>query len=179
MKSKNSSHRSFFNFPANLSTVNHLSVTERRGHDNRGSTVSQGWCPWTSIGRCPERRPYRALRTYSPQALLILTPNRLIKKDMVDPTTGLPLKDKDMIILKRGSTGYIGAKCTGEMLIAKHKGAVLMSWAREMGENVWSIIKRAGFPWRRNYCHCFADYNTGGGLLHWITPYTKKGKSVV
>mgnify|MGYP002807692604 CR=1 FL=1 len=79
------------------------------------------------MGCCPKLRPYRALKTCSPQALFILTPNRLIKKDMVDPTTGLPLKDKDMIILKRGSTGYIGAKCTGEMLIAKHKGAVLMS----------------------------------------------------
>jgi len=52
---------------------------------------------------------------------------KLIKKDMVDPTTGTALVDKDMIILKRGSTGYIGAKCTGEGLIAKHKGAVLMS----------------------------------------------------
>ena len=52
---------------------------------------------------------------------------RLVKKDMVEPLSGEKLKEKDIIMLKRGSTGYAGAKNTGEELIAKKKGAVLMA----------------------------------------------------
>ena len=53
--------------------------------------------------------------------------DRLVKKDMVEPLSGEKLKGKDVIMLKRGSTGYAGAKNTGEELIAKKKGAVLMA----------------------------------------------------
>ena len=52
---------------------------------------------------------------------------KLVKEDMVEPLTGVKLKEKDVIILKRGSTGYAGAKNTGEDLVAKKKGAVLMA----------------------------------------------------
>ena len=52
---------------------------------------------------------------------------KLVKPDMVEPLSGQKLKEKDVIILKRGSTGYAGAKNTGEDLIAKKKGAVLMA----------------------------------------------------
>lgn len=51
----------------------------------------------------------------------------LVKKDMVDPTNGNKLREKDVIILKRGSTGYIGAAHTGEELVARKKGAVIMA----------------------------------------------------
>ena len=52
---------------------------------------------------------------------------KLVKEEMVEPLTGVKLKEKDVIILKRGSTGYAGAKNTGEDLVAKKKGAVLMA----------------------------------------------------
>jgi nitric oxide synthase-interacting protein len=52
---------------------------------------------------------------------------RLVKKDMIEPLSGEKLKEKDVIMLKRGSTGYAGATNTGEGLIAKKKGAVLMA----------------------------------------------------
>lgn len=53
--------------------------------------------------------------------------DQLVKEVMMEPLTGDKLKEKDIIILKRGSTGYAGAKNTGEDLIAKKKGAVLMA----------------------------------------------------
>jgi len=52
---------------------------------------------------------------------------KVIKKDMLDPVSGEKIKEKDVIVLKRGSTGYAGALNTGEDLIAKKKGAVLMA----------------------------------------------------
>ncbi|KAL5250172.1 hypothetical protein ACHWQZ_G016035 [Mnemiopsis leidyi] len=53
--------------------------------------------------------------------------DRLVKTEMVEPLSGEKLKERDIIMLKRGSTGYAGAKNTGEDLIAKKKGAVLMA----------------------------------------------------
>ena len=52
---------------------------------------------------------------------------RIVKDCMLEPLTGDKLREKDIITLKRGSTGYAGAKNTGEELIAKRKGAVLMA----------------------------------------------------
>lgn len=52
---------------------------------------------------------------------------KIVKDCMLEPLSGDKLKEKDVIILKRGSTGFAGAKNTGEDLIAKRKGAVLMA----------------------------------------------------
>jgi nitric oxide synthase-interacting protein len=40
--------------------------------------------------------------------------NEIIKKDMVDPFDGTPLKDTDIIELQRGGTGYAGSGVTLE-----------------------------------------------------------------
>lgn len=49
---------------------------------------------------------------------------KIIKKDMVDPTCGKPLTDKDIIPLKRGATGFSG---TSSNLIASKAGPSLQA----------------------------------------------------
>uniref|UniRef100_A0AAV2M5H5 Nitric oxide synthase-interacting protein n=1 Tax=Knipowitschia caucasica TaxID=637954 RepID=A0AAV2M5H5_KNICA len=49
---------------------------------------------------------------------------RLIRKDMVDPTTGDQLKDSDIILLQRGGTGYAGS---GVELKAKEARPVMQA----------------------------------------------------
>ena len=49
---------------------------------------------------------------------------KLIKKDMVCPITGLKLKDSDIITMVRGGTGFAG---TGLKMSAKKAGAVMTS----------------------------------------------------
>lgn len=49
---------------------------------------------------------------------------KLIKKDMIDPTNGMKLKDEDIIPLQRGGTGYAS---TNVKLDAKVKKPVMMA----------------------------------------------------
>jgi len=49
---------------------------------------------------------------------------KVIKKDMIDPTNGKQLTEKDVIPLQRGATGFAGA---GLMLEAKKDGAVMQA----------------------------------------------------
>ncbi|XP_036599271.1 nitric oxide synthase-interacting protein isoform X2 [Trichosurus vulpecula] len=49
---------------------------------------------------------------------------RLIRKDMVDPISGLPLTDKDIILLQRGGTGFAGS---GVQLEAKKSRPVMQA----------------------------------------------------
>lgn len=49
---------------------------------------------------------------------------KLIKKDMIDPTNGKALKEEDIIQLQRGGTGYAS---TNEKLDAKLKKPVMMA----------------------------------------------------
>lgn len=49
---------------------------------------------------------------------------KLIKKDMIDPTTGQKLKEEDIIPMQRGGTGYAS---TNEKLNAKVKKPVMMA----------------------------------------------------
>jgi len=49
---------------------------------------------------------------------------RIIKKDWIDPTNGMKLKEKDIIPLQRGATGFAGA---GISLEAKKAGAVMQA----------------------------------------------------
>lgn len=50
--------------------------------------------------------------------------NKIISKDMVDPINGARLRDKDIIHLQRGASGFAAA---GNELEAKKDGAVLMA----------------------------------------------------
>uniref|UniRef100_A0A7N4PET7 Nitric oxide synthase-interacting protein n=2 Tax=Sarcophilus harrisii TaxID=9305 RepID=A0A7N4PET7_SARHA len=49
---------------------------------------------------------------------------RLIRKDMVDPISGAPLTDKDIILLQRGGTGFAGS---GVQLEAKKSRPVMQA----------------------------------------------------
>lgn len=50
---------------------------------------------------------------------------KLIKKDMLDPINGKPLKDSDIIPLQRGSSGFSGV--AGAELVAKKQGPSMMA----------------------------------------------------
>ena len=49
---------------------------------------------------------------------------KLIRKDMMCPITGVKLKDSDIIVMVRGATGFAGS---GVKLSAKKAGAVMTS----------------------------------------------------
>lgn len=49
---------------------------------------------------------------------------KIIKKDMIDPTNGKKLTEKDIIVMQRGATGFAGA---GIKLEAKVDGPVMMA----------------------------------------------------
>ncbi|XP_054718180.1 nitric oxide synthase-interacting protein-like [Uloborus diversus] len=67
--------------------------------------------------------PSAVLRT-SGNVVTMECVEKLIKKDMIDPTNGKPLKESDIIPLQRGGTGYAS---TNEKLKAKVKKPVMMA----------------------------------------------------
>lgn len=67
--------------------------------------------------------PTAVLRT-SGNVVTIECVEKLIKKDMIDPTNGMKLKEEDIIPLQRGGTGYAS---TNEKLDAKVKKPVMMA----------------------------------------------------
>ncbi|XP_035226706.1 nitric oxide synthase-interacting protein-like [Stegodyphus dumicola] len=67
--------------------------------------------------------PCAVLRT-SGNVVTMECVEKLIKKDMIDPTNGQKLKEEDIIPLQRGGTGYAS---TNEKLDAKVKKPVMMA----------------------------------------------------
>ncbi|KFM66436.1 Nitric oxide synthase-interacting protein, partial [Stegodyphus mimosarum] len=67
--------------------------------------------------------PSAVLRT-SGNVVTMECVEKLIKKDMIDPTNGQKLKEEDIIPLQRGGTGYAS---TNEKLDAKVKKPVMMA----------------------------------------------------
>ncbi|XP_015923014.1 nitric oxide synthase-interacting protein homolog [Parasteatoda tepidariorum] len=67
--------------------------------------------------------PTAVLRT-SGNVVTMECVEKLIRKDMIDPTNGKALKEEDIILLQRGGTGYAS---TNEKLDAKVKKPVMMA----------------------------------------------------
>ena len=64
---------------------------------------------------------------------------KIIKKDMVHPLTGQTLKEKDIITLQRGGTGY--AATNDQLKATKYRPSSLLAWILLL-DNLLSMIKQ-------------------------------------